>query len=136
MYLSLPSICYQRTSWSLVFTSYPDLTIRPIASTKPHWFLLAKSQNFLSSKTLYALNMCGCVWVQISSQGMIMGERRRRGYNNFSLRISSSLSKRWVCCVVENLFKVFLSEYRSLLLWVMRVYIVWVKSKKVTLKIL
>ena len=32
-----------------------------------------------------------------------MGEGKRRGYNDFSLRMSSSLSKRWVCCVVENL---------------------------------
>ena len=40
--------------------------------------------------------------------------RRRRGYNDFSLRMSSSLSKRWVCCVVENLFRVFLSEIASL----------------------
>ena len=64
---------------------------------------------------------------------MIMGEGKRRGYNNFSLRMSSSLSKRWVC-VVENLSRVFLSEWPALHLWVMRVYIVWVKGKKVTLK--
>ena len=38
-------------------------------------------------------------------------------------------------CVVENLSRVFLSEWSPLLLWVMRVYIVWVKGKKVTLKI-
>ena len=44
---------------------------------------------------------------------MIMGEGRRRGYNDFSLRMSSSLSKRWVC-VVENLSRVFLSEIASL----------------------
>ena len=37
----------------------------------------------------------------------------RRGYNDFSLRMSSSLSKRWVCCVVENLSRVFLSEMVS-----------------------
>ena len=37
-------------------------------------------------------------------------------------------------CVVENLSRVFLSELSPLHLWVMRVYIVWVKSKKVTLK--
>ena len=72
--------------------------------------------------------------VQISSQGMIMGEGRRRGYNDFSLRMSSSLSKRWVCYVVENLSRVFLSEWPLIHLWVMRVYIVWVKGKKVTLK--
>ena len=37
-------------------------------------------------------------------------------------------------CVVENLSWVFLSEWPLLLLWVMRVYIVWVKGKKVILK--
>ena len=37
-------------------------------------------------------------------------------------------------CVVENLSRVFLSEYPILHLWVIRVYIIWVKSKKVTLK--
>ena len=37
-------------------------------------------------------------------------------------------------CVVENLSRVFFSLNDLLiLLWVMRVYIVWVKSKKVTL---
>ena len=71
-----------------------------------------------------------CIWVQISSQGMIMGEGRRRGYNEFSLRMSSSLSKRWVC-VVENLYRVFISEWPPLHLWVIRVYIVWVKGMKV-----
>ena len=40
-----------------------------------------------------------------------------------------------VCvCVVESLSRVFLSKWPLLLLWVMRVYIVWVKCKKVTLK--
>ena len=38
-------------------------------------------------------------------------------------------------CVVENLFRVFLSEWPHILLWVVRVYIVWVKDKKITLKI-
>ena len=37
-------------------------------------------------------------------------------------------------CVVENLSRVFLSKWPFILLWVMRVYIVWVKGKKVTLK--
>ena len=64
---------------------------------------------------------------------MSMGEGRRRGYNDFSLRMSSFLSKRWVC-VVENLSSVSLSEWSLMILWVMRVYIVWVKGKKVTLK--
>ena len=64
-----------------------------------------------------------------------MGEGRRRGYNDFSLRMSSSLSlsKRWVC-VIENLSRVFLYEWLLIHLRVMSVYIVWVKGKKVTLK--
>ena len=37
-------------------------------------------------------------------------------------------------CVVENLSRVFLSEWPLTLLWVMRVYIIWVKGEKVTLK--
>ena len=37
-------------------------------------------------------------------------------------------------CVVENLSRVFLFEWPFIHLWVMRVYIVWVKGKKVTLK--
>ena len=37
-------------------------------------------------------------------------------------------------CVVENLSRVFLSEWPLLHLWVMRVYIVWVKGMKVLLK--
>ena len=65
---------------------------------------------------------------------MTMGEGKRRGQNNFSLRMSSSLSKDGCVCVVENLSWVFLSEWPLLLLWVMRVYIVQVKGKKVTLK--
>ena len=36
--------------------------------------------------------------------------------------------------VVENLFRVFLFEWPFLPLWVMRVYIVWVKGMKVTLR--
>ena len=63
---------------------------------------------------------------------MIMGEGRRRGYNDFSLRMSSSLCKRRVC-VVENLSRVFLSKWLLILLWVIEVYL-WVKGKKVTLK--
>ena len=37
-------------------------------------------------------------------------------------------------CVVENLSRVFLSEWPHIHLWVMRVYIVWVKGREVTLK--
>ena len=37
-------------------------------------------------------------------------------------------------CVVESLSRVFLFECSLLHLWVMRVYIVWVKEMKVSLK--
>ena len=37
-------------------------------------------------------------------------------------------------CVVENLSRVFLFEWPHIYLWVMMVYIVWVKDKKVTFK--
>ena len=37
-------------------------------------------------------------------------------------------------CVIENLSRVFLSKWSLFNLWVMRVYIVWVKGIKVTLK--
>ena len=67
---------------------------------------------------------------------MAMGEGWRKGYNDFSLKMNSALSERWVCCVVENLSRVFLSKQPLLLLQVMRVYIIWMKGKKVTLKIL
>ena len=66
---------------------------------------------------------------------MTIGKGRRRGYNNFSLRVSSSLSLKDGCvCVVENLSRVFLSKWSLILLWVIRVYIIWVKGKKCTLK--
>ena len=37
-------------------------------------------------------------------------------------------------CVVDNQSRVFLSEWPHLHLWVMRVYIEWVKGMKVSLK--
>ena len=37
-------------------------------------------------------------------------------------------------CVVENLSRVFLFEWSLLNLWVIKVYIVWVKGREVTLK--
>jgi len=67
---------------------------------------------------------------------MTMGEGRRRDYNNFLLKMSSSFSKILVSYVVENLSRVFLSEWPPMLLWVMMEDIVRVKGKKVTLKIL
>ena len=41
-----------------------------------------------------------------------MGEGMRRDYNDFSLRMSSSLSLKDECvCVVENISRVFLFEW-------------------------
>ena len=37
-------------------------------------------------------------------------------------------------CVVENLSRGFLSKWPPLHLWVMGIYIVWVKGREVTLK--
>ena len=135
MYSSPSSPCYQQTSRNHIFSSFPNPAICPITSSKPHRLLLANPQNFSNSKTFSTLWKCvGCVWVQISSQGISMGEGSRRYYHDFSLRMSSSLSKRMGVCVVENLSIVFLSKWSLILLWVIRVYIVWVKGKKVTLK--
>ena len=38
-------------------------------------------------------------------------------------------------CVIENLSRVFLSEWPFLHLWVIKVYILWVKGKRFALKI-
>ena len=134
MYLSPPSSYSNKASQNHVLSSSPDLAIHPIASAKPHRLLLAILQSFPSSKTLSTLWIgVGCIWIQISSQGMTIGEGWKRNYNDFSLKMSNSLSKRWVC-VVENLSRVFLSEWPPLHFWVMRVYIVWVKGREVTLK--
>ena len=88
---------------TFVFSNLTNPAIRSIASTKPHQLLLAIPRSFLSSKTLSTLWIdVGCIWVQISSQILTMREGWRRGYNDFSLRMSSSFSKRWMCCVVET----------------------------------
>ena len=88
-------------------------------------------------KTLFTFwKYVSYVWIQISFQGVTMGEGRGRGYNDFSLRMSSSLSKRWVCCVMENLFRVFFWIVFLTFVGNEGIYIVWVKGKKVTLKIL
>ena len=137
MYLRPLSSYYQRISQSLVFTSFPNLAIRLIAFAKPHQLLLAKPQNFPNSKhSLYFEKGVGCVWVQISSQGMTIKEGRRRDYNNFSLRMSSSLYKKMGMFCCRNLFRIFSLNSVIVLLWVMRVYMVWMKGKKVTLKII
>ena len=135
MYLSPPSSYFNKASQNRVLSSFPNPAIRPIASAKPHRLLLTNPQSFPNSKTHSTLWKCvGCVWVEISSQDITMEKGRRRSYNDFSLRMSRSLSKRMSVCVVENISRVFLSKWPLLLLWVMRVYIVWVKGKKVALK--
>ena len=98
MYLRPPSSYSNKASRNRVLSNSSDPTIRPIASTKPHQLLLAIPQSFPNSKILSTLYIgVGCVLVQISSQSMTMRERWRRGYNDFALRMSSSLSKRWMC---------------------------------------
>ena len=135
MYLSPPSSYSNKTSWNRVLSSFPDPAIHPIASAKPHRLLLENPQSFLSTKILSTLWKCvGCVWVQISSQDMSMREGRRKGYNDFSLRMSSSLSKRRVCVCCRKLIESFSLWMTSLHLWITKVYIVWLKSKEVTFK--
>ena len=98
IYLRPPSSYSNKVSRNRVLSSSSDPTIRPIASTKPHRLLLAILQSFPNSKILSTLYIgVGCVLVQISSQSMTMREGWRKCYNDFSLRMSSSLSKRWMC---------------------------------------
>ena len=60
-----------------------------------------------------------------------MGEgKEKRLPRNSLLKMSSSLSKRWVCC--KNFSRVFFLIAYFTILWVMRVYIVWVKGIRVT----
>ena len=94
LYLSPPSSYSNKTSRNHVLSSSPD----PATSSMLHPPSLASS-NTSQQHQKHSLHWKGvdCIWVQISSQGMIMGEGRKIGYNDFSLRISSFLSKRWVC---------------------------------------
>ena len=96
---------------TFVFSSLLDPAVHPIASTKPYQLILAIPQSFPSSKTLSTLRIdVGCLWVQIFSQGMTMGVGWRRSYNDFSLRMSSSLSKRQVCVLQKTYLWFFLSK--------------------------
>ena len=99
LYLSPPSFYSNKASRNYVLSSFPD----PATSSMLHLPSLTSS-NASQQHQKHSLHWKGvdCVWIQISSQGMIMGEGRRRGYNDFSLRMSGSLSKRWMCCVVET----------------------------------
>ena len=59
---------------------------RLIAFAKPYQLILASTQCFPNSKTISILWICvGCVWVQISSQGITLGEGRRQNYKDFSV---------------------------------------------------
>ena len=103
MYLSPPSSCYQRTSKSLVFTSFPDPAICPIPSAKLHRLFLANLQNFPSSKTLSTLWKGGlCLGTNLLS----MYDNGRGKENRLQWFLTKdeqlSLSKRWVCCVVKT----------------------------------
>ena len=103
MYLSPPSSCYQRTSKSLVFTSFPDPAICPIPSAKLHRLFLANLQNFPSSKTLSTLWKGGlCLGTNLLS----MYDNGRGKENRLQWFLTKdeqlALSKRWVCCVVET----------------------------------
>ena len=119
LYLNPPSSYSDKASQNRVLSSSPD----PATNSMLHLPSLASS-NASQQHQKHSLHWEGVdyVWVQISSQGMIMGEGTRRDYNDFSLRMSSSLSKRWVC-VVENLSRVFLSKWPPLHLWIVRGYI-------------
>ena len=60
MYLSPPSSCYQRTSQSLVFTSFPDPVIPPDYIHQASLASFGKSQMLPKlQNTLYTLNRCG-----------------------------------------------------------------------------
>ena len=80
MYLSPPNFYSNKASRNRVLSNFSDSAMHPIAFAKSHWLLLANPQSFPSSKTLSTLwKNVSYVWVQISSQGMTMGERKRRG---------------------------------------------------------
>ena len=103
MYLSPPSSCYQRISWNLVFTSFPDPTIPLdcIHQASPASFgksqMLPKFQN-----TLYTLSRCGlCLDTNLLSRynnGRGEGEETTKV---FSLK-DEQLSLNKSGCVVET----------------------------------
>ena len=95
LYLSPPSSYSNKASWNRVLSSSPD----PATSSMLHLPSLASSNasQQLQKHLLHSEKVWIVCWVQISSQCMIMGEGRRRCYNEFSLKMSSSLFKRRVC---------------------------------------
>ena len=100
LYLSPPSSYSNKASRNRVLSSFPD----PATSSMLHLPSLASSNasQQLQKHLLHSENGWIVCWVQISSQCMIMGERRRRGYNEFSLKMSSSLFKRRVCVLQKT----------------------------------
>ena len=86
-FLSSPSSNYQWTSRNLIFTSFLDPTILLDCTAKPHHFNLAKLQCFpMNQDTLNTLFVCRFCLGKISSQGLTMGEGRRRDYKDFTLK--------------------------------------------------
>ena len=55
IYLNPPSSYSNKASQNRVLSNFLDPAIRPIASAKPYWLLLAIPQNFPSSKTFSTL---------------------------------------------------------------------------------
>ena len=129
MYLSLLSFYYQWTSWSYIFSSFLDPAILPdcIRQASPASFSKSPKLQKLQN-TLYTLNRCGlCLDTNLFSM-----YDNGRGKNK---RLQWFLIKGWValskimgvlCC--RNLSRVFSLNSLPLLLWVMRVYIVWVEG--------
>ena len=97
--------------------------------------ILGIFQCFSSSKnTLNTQNGCGqCLGTNLLSMGITIGERRRRDYKDFSLRLNSSLSNK-VGVLQKPLIGFFFSIGSLPFLQVIRVYIVGVKRiRKVTI---
>ena len=130
MHLSPTSSYFNKTSRNRVLSSFsdpntPDCIRQVSLSSFGKSPKLPKLQN-----TLYTLKMCElCLDTNLLSR-YDNGRMKEKRLQWFSLRMNSSLSKRWVC-VVENLSRVFLFEWPLLQMWVMRVYIVWVKPWRV-----
>ena len=101
LYLSPPSSYSNKASRNRVLSSFPD----PATSSMLHLPSLASSNasQQLQKHLLHSENGWIVCWVQISSQCMIMEEGRRRGYNEFLLMMSSSLSKKWVCVLQKSI---------------------------------
>ena len=133
MYLNPPSSYSNKASQNRVLSSFSDPAIRPIASAKLTSFFWQISKTFQALNTLYTLNRCGlCLGTNLLSR-YDNGRGKEKKLKYFSLRMSSPLSKIWVC-VVENLSRFFSLKCLFTMSVGKRVYIVWVKGKKVILK--